>query len=62
MDVCERLTEILRDALGEGAVGGSTDDFHGKKESDRRGAARIVDSGWAVGNTLLVIRPPSHFP
>ena len=32
MDVGKRLAEVFCDAFGEGAVRGSTDDFHGQNE------------------------------
>ena len=39
LDVGERLAEAFGDALGERAVGGSTDEFHGEKRAGCGGAA-----------------------
>jgi hypothetical protein len=56
VDIGEGLAEGIGDAFGEGAMGGATDEFHGKW--DKMGGfwrrRRIVDSGCGVGNTLLV--------
>ena len=60
VNIGQRLADVFCDALGKRAVSGSTDDFHGQNSNNRAGG-RIIDSGWAVGNTLLVIRP-THSP
>jgi exosortase len=61
MNVRERLAEVFCDALGECAVSGSTDDFHGEGAM-RRGFLSIVDSHGAVGNTLLAKPPRTELP
>jgi len=47
MDIGKRLSKNIGNTVGEGPVGGSTDQFHETEE-----AGRIVDSVWQLGNSL----------